>query len=139
MCFATLALTSCSTIQSAASSDTVASATGKSCGTAVQSLYRSYKSTGTVDLTNTTNLNNALALATAYTNLKNNKDNTEYRKAFTTGLVASSAGLITQAAASGFVDKLLASSGLSNINTQNITQTASTVSAIITLLNALKQ
>ncbi len=139
MCFATLALTSCSTIQSAASSDTVASATGKSCGTAVQSLYRSYKSTGTVDLTNTTNLNNALALATAYTNLKNNKDNTEYRKAFTTGLVASSAGLITQAAASGFVDKLLASSGLSNINTQNITQTASTVAAIITLLNALKQ
>ncbi len=137
--FATLLFASCGAVSSAASSNTVAKATGQSCGTAVQGLYGAYKTTGTIDLTNTTNLNNALALATAYTNLKNNKDNTEYRKAFTTGLVASSAGLITQAAASGFVDKLLASSGLSNINTQNITQTASTVAAIITLLNALKQ
>lgn len=137
--FATLLFASCGAVSSAASSNTVAKATGQSCGTAVQGLYGAYKNTGTIDLTNTTNLNNALALATAYTNLKNNKDNTEYRKAFTTGLVASSAGLITQAAASGFVDKLLASSGLSNINTQNITQTASTVAAIITLLNALKQ
>ncbi len=137
--FATLLFASCGAVSSAASSNTVAKATGQSCGSAVQGLYGAYKNTGTIDLTNTTNLNNALALATAYTNLKNNKDNTEYRKAFTTGLVASSAGLITQAAASGFVDKLLASSGLSNINTQNITQTASTVAAIITLLNALKQ
>ena len=56
MCFATLALTSCSAIQSAASSDTVASATGQSCGTAVQGLYSAYKRTGTIDLTNTTNL-----------------------------------------------------------------------------------
>ena len=72
-------------------------------------------------------------------NLKQNKDNTAYRKAFTTGLIASSAGLITSANAGTFVDKLLASSGLGNINTQNITQTAATVAAIVTLLNALKQ
>ena len=137
-CFATLALTACSAMSSAASSNTVASATGQACGTAVQGLYSSYKNTGTIDLTNTNNLNNALALATAYTNLKQNKDNSNYRKAFTSGLIASSAGLITQATASGFVDKLLASSGLSNINTQNITQTAATVAAIVTLLNALK-
>ena len=134
-CFATMALTACSAMSSAASSNTVASATGQACGTAVQGLY---KNTGTIDLTNTNTLNNALALATAYTNLKQNKDNSNYRKAFTSGLIASSAGLITQATASGFVDKLLASSGLSNINTQNITQTAATVAAIVTLLNALK-
>ncbi len=139
VCFAALLFTACSALSSAASSNTVAKASGQACGTAVQGLYGAYRNTGTVDLTNTTNLNNALALATAYTNLKNNQGNTEYRKAFTSGLVASSAGLITQAAASGFVDKLLASSGLSNVNTQNITQTAATVGAIITLLNALKQ
>ena len=139
VCFATMIMASCSSISSAASSNTVAKASGQACGTAVQGLYSSYKNTGTVDLTNTNNLNNALALATAYTNLKQNKDNTDYRKSFTNGLIASSAGLITQATANGFVDKLLASSGLSNVNTQNITQTAATVAAIVTLLNALKQ
>lgn len=139
VCIAAMAMASCSSLSSATSSNTVANASGQACGTAVQGLYSAYKSTGTVDLTNTTNLNNALALATAYTNLKQNKDNTNYRKAFTTGLVASSAGLITQATASGFVDKMLASAGLANVNTQNITQTAATVAAIVTLLNALKQ
>ena len=139
VCVAAMAMVSCSAVSSAASSNTVANASGQACGTAVQGLYSTYKNTGTVDLTNTTNFNNALALATAYTNLKQNKDNESYRKAFTSGLIASSAGLITQATASGFVDKLLASSGLSNVNTQNITQTATTVAAIVTLLNALKQ
>ena len=138
MCIATLALTACSSISSAASGNTVANASGQACGTAVQGLYGSYKNTGKVDLTNTTNLNNALVLATAYTNLKQNKDNSDYRKAFTTGLIASSAGLITQANAATFVDKLLAMSGLGNINTQNVTQTAATVAAIVALLNVLK-
>lgn len=139
MCVATLAMTSCSTLQSAASSDTVASATGQSCGTAVQGLYSAYKRTGTVDLTNTTNLNNALTVATAYTNLKQNKSNSNYRKAFTSGLIASSAGLITSDNATAFVDKMLATAGLGNINTQTVAQTAATASAIITLLNVLKQ
>ena len=139
VCFAVAAMTSCSSIQQAANSDTVASATGQSCGTAVQGLYSAYKSTGTIDLTNTTNLNNALSLATAYTNLKNNKSNSTYRKAFTSGLIKSSSGLITSSNATAFVDKLLATTGLSNINTQNIAQTAATASAIITLLNTIKQ
>ncbi len=139
MCVATLAMTSCGLMQSAASSNTVAQASGQACGTAVQQLYRSYKNTGTIDLTNATNLNNALALATAYTNLNQNKSNSDYRKAFTTGLIASSAGLITSANATAWVDKLLASTGLKNVNAQTITQTAATASAIITLLNALKQ
>lgn len=139
VCFATLALTSCDAIQSAASSNTVAQASGQACGTAVQGLYSSYKNTGTIDLTNTNNFNNALALATAYTNLKQNKGNEAYRKSFTTGLILSSAGLITQANATQFVDKLLATAGLGNINTQNVAQTAATAAAIITLLNTLKQ
>lgn len=139
VCFATLALTSCGAIQSAASSNTVAQASGQACGTAVQGLYSSYKSTGTIDLTNANNFNNALALATAYTNLNQNKGNEAYRKSFTTGLILSSAGLITQANATQFVDKLLANAGLGNINTQNVAQTAATAAAIITLLNTLKQ
>lgn len=137
VCFAALAMTSCSLVQSAASSNTVAQASGQTCGTAVQGLYGAYKNTGTVDLTNATNFNNALALATAYSNLKQNKDNSEYRKAFTNGLILSSAGLITQANATKFVDGLLATTGLGNINTQNVAQTAATAAAIITLLKTL--
>lgn len=139
MCFAALAMTSCSALSSAASSNTVASASGQACGVAVQNLYSAYHNTGKVDLTNANNLNNALALATCYTNLKQNKDDQSYRKAFTSGLIASSAGLITSANASAFVDKLLATAGLSNINTQNIAQTATTAATIISLLKTLKQ
>lgn len=139
VCFATLAMTSCNLLQSASGSYAVAQASGQTCGHAVLGLYSAYKSTGKVDLTNTTNLSNALALATAYTNLKQNKDDQNYRKAFTTGIIASSAGLITSANASAFLDSMLTNAGLGNINTQNIAQTAATAAAIITLLNTLKQ
>jgi len=139
LALATLVLTSCSAITAAAGSNTVAQATGQSCGTAMQGLYKSYKKTGTIDLTNSTNLQNALAVATAYTNLKQNKDNSNYRKSFTSGLIASSAGLITSANATAFVDQLLASAGLNNVNSQNIAQTASTAMTIMTLINALNK
>ena len=139
ICVAAMAMTSCGMMQSAAGSNTAAQATGKACGTAVQGLYSSYKSTGKVDLTVGNNLTNALALATTYTELQNNKGNDAYRKAFTTGLIASSAGLITTANAGSFVDKLMSSVGLSNVTADRITQTAATAAAILTLLNALKQ
>ena len=139
VCFATLALTSCSLFNAASSSNTVAKASGQTCGTAVQGLYGAYRSTGNIDLSNATNLNNALALATSYANLKQNKDNADYRQAFTSGLIASSAGLITSANATAFVDKLLATSGLANVNSQNIAQTASTAVAIVNLLKVVNQ
>lgn len=139
MCIATLAMTSCSLFNAASSSNAVAQASGQTCGTAVQGLYSSYKKTGTVNLADATNLNNALAVASAYTNLKQNKDNKAYRQSFTNGLIASSAGLITSANATAFVDQLLASSGLANVNSQTITQTATTAMAIMTILNTLKQ
>ena len=138
-CFATLALTSCSLFSAAASSNTIAKASGQNCGAAVQGLYGTYKGTGNIDLSNPTTLNNALALATSYANLKQNKDNADYRKAFTAGLIASSAGLITNGNAAAFVDKMLATAGLSNINSQNIAQTAATASAIISLLKVVNQ
>lgn len=139
MCVATVAMTSCSVLNSASSSNAVATASGKTCGAAVQGLYSAYKSSGTIDLSNSTNLSNALALATAYTGLKNNKSDSDYRKAFTSGVIASSAGLVTQSNATTFVDQLLSTSSLGNINSQKVAQTASTASAIITLLNTLKQ
>lgn len=139
MCVAALAMTSCGMMQSAASSNVAAQATGNACGTAVQGLYSSYKNTGKVDLTVGNNLTNALALATAYSELQQNKDNSDYRKAFTSGLIASSAGLITTANAGTFVDKLMNSVGLSDVTADKVSQTATTAATIITLLNALKQ
>lgn len=139
MCVAALAMTSCSALSAVSSSNAVAQASGQTCGTAVQGLYSSYKQTGTVNLADATNLNNALAVASAYSNLKQNKDDKNYRKAFTTGLIASSAGLITSANATAFVDQLLASSGLNNVNSQTVAQTATTAMAIMTILNTLNQ
>lgn len=138
ICVATLAMVSCGLANSVSSSNAVAQASGQTCGTAVQGLYKAYKATGTINLSDATNFNNALTVASAYSNLRQNKDNQSYRKAFTTGLIASSAGLITTENASSFVDQLLAASGLANVNSQNIAQTATTAMAIITLLNALK-
>ena len=139
VCFAALVAVSCSSLSSAASGSTVAQASGPACGTAVLGLYNSYHNNGKIDLTNTNDLTNALALATCYTQLKENKDNSAYRSSFTNGLVASSAGLLTSANAATFVDKLLGTTALSNINTEKVTQTATTAAAIISLLSALKQ
>lgn len=139
VCFATMAMTSCGMLQNVSSSNALAQASGQACGTAVLGLYSSYKTTGKLDLTNATNFSNALALASAYSQLQQNKDNSAYRSAFTTGLIASSAGLVTTANATSFLDKLLGTTALGSISAERVTQTASTAMAIITLLNALKQ
>ena len=139
MCFAALAMTSCGSLSGTGSSNSVAQMSGQTCGVAIQQLYSAYRATGKIDLTNATTLSNALIVTTAYTNLKANKDNQEYRKSFTNGLIASSAGLITSANATAFVDQMLSTAGLSNVTAQNITQTAATAAAIVTLMNSLKQ
>ncbi len=137
MCIATLAMASCSALQSAGT-NTVAMAAGQNCGAAVQGLYKSYKSTGNLNITSGTNLTNALALATCYTQLKQNKNDKSYRKAFVSGMVSSAAGLFTTATANNFVDQLLSSQGLANVNSSNIGKTAATATSIISLLNTLK-
>lgn len=137
VCFATMALTSCSLFETT-TTNSAAQMAGQTCGAAVKGLYSSYKATGNVDLSNATNLTNALTLATNYSTLKQHKNDSDYKRAFARGMVASAGGLFTQASAMSFIDSLLASSGLSNVNSTNIAQTASTASAIITLLNAIK-
>ena len=136
--FATLVLASCGILGNASSS--AAQATGQTCGNAIVGLYRSYKATGTINLTQGNNLTNALALATCYTQLKQNKDNATYRKAFSKGLVISSAGLITNQNVSNVVNTLLMLNGLSSItNTTSPThsQSQQASSSIATLLTAV--
>ncbi|MBR1798472.1 MAG: hypothetical protein IJ761_01040 [Bacteroidales bacterium] len=133
---ATLTLASCSIFQSS-SSNAAAQAAGQSCGYAVQGLYNNYKSTGTLNLNNASNLTNALTVVTSYNLLKNNQKDASYKKSFVSGMVASSAGLLTTQTATSFVDQLMASQGLNNINSSNITQTVNTANTIVTLLKAL--
>ncbi len=141
--FATLALASCSALGGAAS-NSLAQATGQTCGSAILGLYTSYKATGTINLTNTTNLANAIALATCYTQIKQNKDDANYRKGFSRGLIASSAGLITNQNVSNVVNTLLTLNGLSGItnantttNTPNQRQTQQASSSVVTLMTAV--
>lgn len=95
---------------------------GQTCGSAVLGLYNSYKATGTINLTYGNNLTHALTLATAYTQIKANKDNSSYRKAFANGLILSSAGLITNQNVNAFINALLLCNGLSNVSSSNTTQ-----------------
>ncbi|MBR1785171.1 MAG: hypothetical protein IJ760_07020 [Bacteroidales bacterium] len=135
---AMLTAASCS-ILGGAGANSVANASGRACGTAVQGLYSSYHTNGKLDLATGNNLSNALALATAYTQLQQNKDNADYRKSFTSGLIASSAGLITSANADSFIGSLLSASSLGGLTAEKVTQTASTVQTIVSLLQILKQ
>ena len=139
VCFATMAFTSCSLLNSAASSNSAATAMGQTCGNAVLGLYNSYKATGTINLTTGNNLTNALALATCYTQIKANKDNSSYRKAFANGLIMSSAGLITNQNVNAFINALLLCNGLSNVSSSNTTQQnqQATTSSTITLFEAI--
>lgn len=139
VCVATMGLMSSCSMLSSGGTNSVAKASGQACGTAVQGLYSSYKQAGKLDLTAGNNLSNALALATAYTTLQQNKDNAAYKQSFTNGLIASGAGLITSANAGTFVSKLLSSTALSGLTAEKVTQTASTVSTIISLLQILNQ
>lgn len=140
VCFATMAFTSCGILGSAASSNTAATAMGQTCGSAILGLYNSYKSTGTVNLTTGNNLSHALALATAYTQIKANKNNSSYRNAFATGLVMSSAGLITNQNSNEFINLLLTCSGLANVSSSNTAQqnqqaAASSTTSLINLVD----
>ena len=139
MCIATLAFASCSSSSfgtANTSSTTAAKDSGKTSARALVSLYNSYKSTGTINLGNPTDLTAALNLATAYTNFRNNQADPNYKKAFATGMVAAGAGLITTANVNTIIDKMNTLTGL-NVNAATITNSVGTATAIIQLLQAL--
>lgn len=64
--------------------------TGKAAGLALDALTTQYKTTGTIDCSNITNLLNIAQVVAACKELKSNKGNADYTKSFTQGLVLSS-------------------------------------------------
>lgn len=137
MSVAILALGSCKLTKSVSASDSAAVMSGKQCAIASNSLYNTYKSTGKLDLSNNTNVTNILTVITSYNQLKENKNNTSYRKAFAKGAASAGTQLITSANSERFIDALLNCTALNGVTAQNIQQKAQTASTIITLFNAL--
>lgn len=135
MFVAMFASTSCSSLTGA--TDTAAVTSGAACGRALIALNNSKKA-GTLAITNPTDLSNMLIVINAYNGLKTNKENANYKKSFTTGMVTGGNNLINQATASTITNSLLNATGLDGVNTNNIAQKAQTVGTIIQLLGALK-
>lgn len=135
MFVAMFATTSCSSLTGA--TDTAAVTSGAACGRALIALNNS-KNAGTLAITNPTDLSNMLIVINAYNGLKTNKENANYKKSFTTGMVTGGNNLINQATATTITNSLLNATGLDGVNTNNIAQKAQTVGTIIQLLGALK-
>ena len=138
MCLATLAFSSCGSTLGGATgtASSAAKDNGRAAGASIISLYNSYRSTGTVNLGNPTDLTAALSLATAYTNFRNNQADANYKKAFAAGMVASGAGLITTKNVNSIINTMNNLTGL-NVNAATITNSVGTATAIIQLLQAL--
>jgi len=141
MCVAAVLFASCGStsstsraVSNALGSNTAATANGTACGQAIIGLYNNYKATKKLDMTNASNITNTLALVTAYTQLKNNKGNKDYRKSFVSGMVLGGAGIITNNNAYSLVNQIESAAGLSTTTRNNISTAASTVSSILSIL-----
>ena len=141
MCVAAVLFASCGSttstsraVSNALGSNTAATANGTACGQAIIGLYNNYKATKKLDMTNASNITNTLALVTAYTQLKNNKGNKDYRKSFVSGMVLGGAGIITNNNAYSLVNQIENAAGLSSTTRSNISTAASTVSSILSIL-----
>lgn len=137
-CLATFALTSCSMLQSASSSNLVATNAGQTCGSAILALYNAYKATGKIDLSNPTNLANALTLATSYTMLQQNKGNDGFTKAFASGMALGATGLLTPTTATTATNTLVNTPALGNVNSGNATSSSSSI-AIQNFIKTVEQ
>ncbi len=118
--------------------DAAAITSGAGCSQALLALNNS-RNAGTLAITNPTDLSNILVVIGAYNGLKANKDNSNYKKSFTKGLVTGGGKLITSQAAANVTAALLNSAGFEGVNAQNISNKVQTVSTIISVLNALNQ
>ena len=79
-----------------------------------------------------------LVVIGAYNGLKANKENANYKKSFTTGMVTGGGSIINKTMATNITNSLLNASGLEGVTATNIAQKAQTVNTIIQLLGALK-
>lgn len=140
LCLATLAFASCSMLGGASTSSSTdtssAKTSGKNTATALVGLYGSYKANKTINLSNASDIANALILAKGYTAYRTNQADPDYKKAFAAGMVASGAGLITNLNVDNVLSTMCNLSGL-NVNAANITNSVNTASSIVQLLGVL--
>ena len=135
MCVAAMVFASCGSTGST-SVDSAAKTSGRNTANAIITLYNSYRNTGTVSLSNPTDLTAALTLATGYSNMRSNKGNTQYYKAFASGMVAAGSGLITSANVDNIINTMNNLTGL-NVNASTVSNSVGTATAIVQLLQAL--
>lgn len=135
MCIAAMAFASCSSM-GGTSVDSAAKTQGRNTANAIITLYNSYRNTGTVSLSNPTDLTAALMVATGYTNMRSNKENPDYKKAFAAGMVSAGSGLITAANVDNIINTMNSLTGL-NVNASTVSNNVGTATAIIQLLQAL--
>ena len=140
ICVATLmlGLASCSSSSSTTSGNDYSAAKnyGKNTGKAIVALYNSYKTNKTISLSNSSDLTNTLLLASGYANMRNNRTDNQYKAAFAAGMVSAGGDLITEDNVTTLIDKMNGLTGL-NVNAANISQSASTVSSVIQILQML--
>ncbi|MCR4824814.1 MAG: hypothetical protein K5849_05590 [Bacteroidales bacterium] len=114
-------LSSCSVVKSVA---TNALTSGTNTGSALSTLYKVLNTTGSIDLSNVTNIINLGKILTGAGSVSN--ANSSFLEKFTSGLISGSSGLVTNSNASAVINGLKA---LSNIDTSAITKAAASAAA----------
>lgn len=99
---------------------------GLKSGAALLSLYTQYKSTGKLDLTNPTNLNNLLTLASNIKGL----DQLVNKSSFLTGLISGSKNLVNQSNSDTVLSSLTKLSGL-DLSSVSSSSAASAVTGVL--------
>lgn len=138
MFVALLAIPSCSTLSGA--TDTAAIASGTTCARALLALRASHKA-GTLSVTNLSDISNMLVVANAYKQLRANKDNANYKKSFSSGMVAGGSGVITNSNVATIVNLLMNANGLANVTSDNINTGntgTTTTHSIVPIVEGLK-
>ncbi|MBR0300475.1 MAG: hypothetical protein IJQ93_09190 [Bacteroidales bacterium] len=118
---AILLLSSCSVLKNTASS---ALSTGTSTGSALSSLYQIFKSSGSIDLSNVTNIINLGKILTGASSLTD--ATSAFTDSFTSGLISGSSNLVNSSNAASVISAL---KSLSNVDTSAITAAAAAAAA----------
>ncbi|MCF0206168.1 MAG: hypothetical protein HUK15_01960 [Bacteroidales bacterium] len=136
MLIAVFAISSCNSVSNVMSSDTAAKTMGTTCGASLSNLYKTYKSSGKLSITDSNVLNNVFAISSSTMNLKENAKNSAYRTSYISGLVAGSAGLLTETKAANVYNKLVSTNeAISSVNSSSSeNKLLSAVNAITTIL-----
>lgn len=119
-CAAVLLLTSCSILQGVGSNKNSASSTGTNTGSAIAALYQILKATGTIDLSNLTNLINLGKILTGANALTG--ATTAFTDEFASGLIKGSSNLVN---GSNVAKVLTGLQSLSSIDTSALSTAAS--------------